>query len=255
MVNADTASVRNRPPGRPTVLWDFDGTLVAREGNWRAALLTALDRVAADHGVTLELLREGLRDGFPWHRPDVAHPQLHTPEVWWRDLDATLRRAYLVAGIDERTAGRAAAQVRDVYVDVRYWSVFDDTRPALRRLRDGGYRNVIVQQPRPRDSAISFVRPRPLGDLIDAVLTSAVTGYEKPHPAMFRAGPRAGRPPRPGVDGRRQPDRRRRLEPTAVGIPASPGPSLGAESRRHLGAGRGRRSRSSLASAGPRRPS
>ncbi len=184
MVNADTASVRNRPPGRPTVLWDFDGTLVAREGNWRAALLTALDQVTDDHDVTLELLRDGLRDGFPWHRHDVAHPQLHTPELWWKDLDATLRRAYLVAGIDERTAGRAAAAVRDVYVDVQYWSVFDDTRPALRRLRDGGYRNVIVSNHIPELS--DLVRDLGLSDLIDAVLTSAVTGYEKPHPGMFR---------------------------------------------------------------------
>jgi len=171
------------PPGSPTVLWDFDGTLVARNGNWRAALLTALDRVAAGHGVTQERLREGLRDSFPWHRPETPHPQLNTPEVWWRDLDPALRRAYLIAGTDEATAGRAAAQVRDVYVDARHWSVFDDTRPALKRLRDHGYRNVIVSNHVPELG--DLVVRLGLGDLIDDVLTSAVTGYEKPHPAMF----------------------------------------------------------------------
>ncbi len=156
---------------------------MARDGNWRAALLTALDQVTADHGVTLELLRAGLRDGFPWHRPEVPHPQLDTPERWWRALDAALRRAYIFAGTDEQTAGLAAAKVRDVYVDATYWTVFDDTRPALLRLRDGGYRNVIVSNHVPELD--DLVVRLGLGDLIDDVLTSAVTGYEKPHPAMF----------------------------------------------------------------------
>lgn len=75
-------------PG-PTVLWDFDGTLVARDGNWRAALLTALDQVTTDHGVTMERLREGLRDGFPWHRPEVPHPHLGTPDPRWNGCTTT----------------------------------------------------------------------------------------------------------------------------------------------------------------------
>ena len=181
--HAGWASAPRWPSGTPTVLWDFDGTLVARDGNWRAALLTALDQVAEGHGVTLELLREGLRDGFPWHRPETPHPQLNTPELWWHHLDPALRRAYVIAGTDEPTAGRAAAQVRDVYVDARHWSVFDDTRPALHRLRDHGYRNVIVSNHVPELG--DLVVRLGLADLIDDVLTSAVTGYEKPHPAMF----------------------------------------------------------------------
>ena len=32
----------------------------------------------------------------------------------------------MIAGTDELTAGLAAAKVRDVYVDARYWTVFDD---------------------------------------------------------------------------------------------------------------------------------
>ena len=69
------------PSGTPTVLWDFDGTLVARDGNWRAALLTALDRVAADHGVTLEMLRMGLRDDYLAPTRDAPPAPEHTRGV------------------------------------------------------------------------------------------------------------------------------------------------------------------------------
>ena len=94
-----------------------------------------------------------------------------------------MRRAYVTAGTDEQTAVLAAARVRDVYVDAQFWTVFDDTRPALRRLRDQGWRNVILSNHVPELG--DLVGRLGLAALIDVVVTSAVTGYEKPHPAMF----------------------------------------------------------------------
>jgi putative hydrolase of the HAD superfamily len=183
----------SRPPAAPTVLWDFDGTLVTRQDNWRGALLTALDRLTADHGVTMEQLRAGLRDGFPWHRPDRPHPQLDTPDRWWDEIDTTVLRAYRRAGVDETTASRAAAAVRETYLDDSYWSVFSDSRPALQRLHESGYQNVIVSNRVPELD--DLVRRVGLADLIDLTLTSAATGYEKPHPVMFDlAVEAAGRP-------------------------------------------------------------
>jgi hypothetical protein len=35
--------------------------------------------------------------------------------------------------MDETTASRAAAAVREPYLDDSYWSVFSDSRPALQR--------------------------------------------------------------------------------------------------------------------------
>jgi putative hydrolase of the HAD superfamily len=63
--------------------------------------------------------------------------------------------------------------------------VFEDTVPALQRLRIHGSRNVILSNHVPE-----------LGDLVDDlglrpyvedVVCSAVTGYEKPHPQAFAA--------------------------------------------------------------------
>ena len=61
------------------LIWDFDGTLAYREGQWPAwtqALMEVLDREIPGHGAALEPLRPFLRAGFPWHSPEIHHPHL-----------------------------------------------------------------------------------------------------------------------------------------------------------------------------------
>jgi FMN phosphatase YigB (HAD superfamily) len=91
----------------------------------------------------------------------------------------------------------AAALVPRVYVDPRHWVVFDDTGPALTRLREAGWRHIIVCNHVPE--LAQLVQDLGLADFIDEVLTSATVGYEKPHPEMFAiALARAGSPTRHG---------------------------------------------------------
>jgi phosphoglycolate phosphatase-like HAD superfamily hydrolase len=66
------------------LVWDFDGTLAHRPGMWRGCLVETLDAHEPGHGIDAERLRPFLRDGFPWHRPQVAHPELSDPDAWWR---------------------------------------------------------------------------------------------------------------------------------------------------------------------------
>ncbi len=180
-------------PGRPqdspgrgqdgVVLWDFDGTLAWRSGMWRAALITALDRVSDGHGLGGEELRSGLQNGFPWHRPDDVHLHLDTAQAWWAALHPMLVHAYEQAGVDHDLAVAAATRVPEAYVDPSYWTVFDDTRPVLTRLREAGWRHVVLSNHVPE--LPNLVHDLGLDDLIADVITSAVTGYEKPHPQMF----------------------------------------------------------------------
>ena len=175
------------------VFWDFDGTLAWREGMWRSALIQALDEVCAGHRVTPEAIRPGLVDGFLWHRADQPHHHLNIPERWWQALGPLFVRAYEQAGVDHHTALAAAAQVPRVYVDPRHWAVFDDTKPTLTRLREAGWRHIIVSNHVPE--LPQLVQDLGLAEFIDEVLTSATTGYEKPHPQVFAiALARAGSP-------------------------------------------------------------
>jgi putative hydrolase of the HAD superfamily len=172
------------------VLWDFDGTLAFRDGMWVGCLIKVLDEQAPGHAFCADDLRPSLRDGFPWHTPDVPHPELADTDAWWAPVETLLVRAYARLGYDEdraRTLGRLA---RRRYVDPACgWRLFDDTIPVLTQLRDDGWRHVILSNHVPELPAI--VDHLGLGGLIGAVVNSAAIGYEKPHPEAFAAARRA----------------------------------------------------------------
>jgi putative hydrolase of the HAD superfamily len=203
--------------GPKAVLWDFDGTLAWRVGRWSDCLVEALDLVHENHGVTRDAVRPGLQGGFPWHRPHEGHRHLDTAHRWWSALLVVVVEAYRRVGVDPDVARAAADLVPGVYVDPQYWRVFADTRPALTRLRAAGWRHVIVSNHVPELPGL--VRGLGLDDLVDLVVTSAASGYEKPHPEMFAfALAQAGSPERVWMVGD---NRVADLGgATAVGIPA-----------------------------------
>ena len=176
------------------IFWDFDGTLAHRPGLWGGCLLEVLDEHRAGHGVELERLRALLRNGFPWHEPAVAHPELAEPDAWWARVEGLLSAAYEGVGIESEASRKLARLARERYVDHTCgWQLFDDTLPVLERLRSEGWRHAILSNHVPELPAL--VTGLGLSPLLDCVLSSAVTGYEKPNPKAFElALERCGQP-------------------------------------------------------------
>jgi len=167
-----------------TVLWDFDGTLAQRPGMWAGCLVEALDEHEPGHSVRADDVRPFLRDGFPWHAPLTPHPELSDPEAWWRSVGGLLARAYAGVGIEQARAARLATLARRRYVDpAAGWTLFPDTTPVLSTLRDAGWRHVILSNHVPE--LPELVLGLGLDGLVDAVITSAAIGYEKPHPEAY----------------------------------------------------------------------
>jgi putative hydrolase of the HAD superfamily len=167
------------------VMWDFDGTLARRPGLWSTCVLEVLDEHAPGHSGSRDRIRADLKNGFPWHRADEPHPELCEPDAWWGSLDPLLGRAFSGAGIDAAEHARLAQEFRVRFVDGSVgWEVFDDTRPALQATADAGWRNVILSNHVPELPAL--VAALGLSDLVESVFTSAVIGYDKPHPEAFR---------------------------------------------------------------------
>jgi len=174
------------------VFWDFDGTLAFRHGLWRGSLIEALTAVAPNHCVGADEVAQNLTGGFPWHQPDVEHRHLDA-DAWWAALTPLFERAYTLAGVTRPVASAAASGVRAHYCDTRRFSLFADTRPVLEQLAREGWRHLIVSNHVPELPEI--VHALGLDDVIETVLTSAHTGYEKPNPKMFaEAVARAGTP-------------------------------------------------------------
>lgn len=169
------------------LIWDFDGTLAHRRGEtgWSLLLAEALDAEEPGHSHSAETFRPYLREGFPWHSPDVAHPELCEPEAWWASVRPVLARAYEACGYPPERAVELAAAAQRLYVDPAGWSLFDDTLPALERLSAQGWTHAILSNHVPELGRI--VAGLGLDGLIARLSCSAETGYEKPHPRAFQA--------------------------------------------------------------------
>jgi len=168
------------------LIWDFDGTLAHRRGEkgWSRLLEEVLDAEEPGHGHSAETFRSYLRDGFPWHRPDVAHVELcGNADGWWGGVNPLLAGAYEGVGYPPARALELAGAVRRLYVDPAGWSLFDDTLLALEQLRGQGWTHAILSNHVPELGAI--VAGLGLDRLVAACSCSADTGYEKPHPLAY----------------------------------------------------------------------
>ncbi len=167
------------------VLWDFDGTLGYREGLWSACAIEVLDEHSPGHGVTVEMVRESFKGGFFWNRHEQPHTHLTDPEDWWAAMTPMLVSGLERCGVAPARTGEIAQAVRMRFVDPSIgWRLFEDVPEALALTRDAGMRNAILSNHVPELPAI--VAGLGLGPLVERVFTSAATGYEKPHPEIFR---------------------------------------------------------------------
>lgn len=175
------------------IFWDFDATLGERPGHWRGAVRDALTEVLGEHEFSTEQIAGELMTGFPWHQPDLPHPQLSDPDDWWAHLATVLAAAVRRLGVPPRPAADAASRVRYQFTDPASWRLFDDTKAALDQLADLGWRHVVVSNHVPELPQI--LASLGLDGCFADVVNSAAIGYEKPHPMAFRiAMERAGQP-------------------------------------------------------------
>jgi putative hydrolase of the HAD superfamily len=168
-----------------TLIWDFDGTLGFRDGMWTGTILQVLDAHVPGHRIGRDDIRPHLQSGFPWHDWQTIRPMNLSPEAWWNRLDSVFVAAFQQgAGLDPDTSVRLAKRVRSLYLDARYWHLFDDVLPCLDALDSAGWTHFILSNHVPElDELIAALG---LKTRFAKVFNSAKTGVEKPHPSAFR---------------------------------------------------------------------
>jgi putative hydrolase of the HAD superfamily len=146
------------------------------------------ETLAAEHPasiLTADAFRRHLAAGFPWHGWRTSHAEWATGDGWWARLLPLLAAAFVANGSTAGDARRLAEAARARYVAPATFDIYDDAVPTLRRLASAGWRHAILSNHVPELAAI--VAATPLGDLIDHVVSSGVSGYDKPHLGAYAA--------------------------------------------------------------------
>ncbi len=169
-----------------TILWDFDGTLAHRPGLWSQCLAELANAAGGGKHFDRALFAAHLNSGFPWHAPEQAHSHLQTPSAWWSALEPVFSHAFeRGAQFDANMARLLAAQVRERYLDPSGWQVFDDVHLALAALTQAGWSHVVLSNHVPELPALMDTLG--LAHHFQGIISSASSGYEKPHPQAFAA--------------------------------------------------------------------
>ncbi len=170
--------------GKRLLLWDFDGTLGQRPGRWSGTLVEVLDAELPGHGYLREQISAELKTRYLWNQSDVAHPQLSDPDAWWRHMTGVITEALTRVGLPPGQAAHVAGLLRARYTDPAHWQLYPDTVPALTELSELGWNHAVLSNHVPELS--SLITALGIAPRFDAIVNSAVIGYEKPHPEAFR---------------------------------------------------------------------
>lgn len=177
------------------VLWDFDGTLAHREGFWSECLADIVNRRFPERQVTAATFSPYLQAGFPWHALQ-RDPRSHrgsrcavaSAEPGARGSDRA-RGCCLCATSSAPQAADLARSVRLEYLAPNAWQVYADVVPCLTSLIEQGWMQVVLSNHVPE--LPDLVSALGLAQYFSAVVTSGMSGYEKPHPEAFEVVCRA----------------------------------------------------------------
>lgn len=178
------------------LFWDFHGTLTHPDKLWSINVWRAARELLPDCPVTLENVIACLdNDGFPWHHPEQARPDLTEPRLWWEHVDRLFYNTLLRCGLTDKEAGSATPHIREKILDVRNYRLFEQAGEVLAALRKAGWRHYMVSNNFPELQELCGALG--IAPYFSGFITSALVGYEKPRREIFeQALDKAGRPER-----------------------------------------------------------
>lgn len=166
------------------LVWDFDNTLAYRDGMWTRSLYHVLKRNGYNH-ISEDDLRPHFQKGFPWHRHSESHADYFEGRTWWEYTNTIIKQALLVNGIVDAKATELTNQMKDEYLDIQKWCLFDDTIRNLEEAIQRGHSNYILSNHVPELNQL--VQGLGIDQYFTKVISSAEVGYEKPNCMIFNS--------------------------------------------------------------------
>lgn len=163
------------------LFFDFDMTLGYRISMWRDTVkeLLAESDIIADELECVDFLRDGK---YPWARSELSHTEFFKGLEWWEFVQKYIKES-LCKKYSREIAEKVAKAFPERYCDIKYWRVFEDTVPALKRLKEKGYRLFILSNHVPE--ARQIIKKLELDSYFDKMIFSSEYEYEKPNKKIF----------------------------------------------------------------------
>ncbi|MGL4612199.1 MAG: HAD family hydrolase [Trueperaceae bacterium] len=169
---------------RGYLIWDFDDTLAFNKKRWAGVLHELVLRELPDYSATVEDIRRYMQSGFYWHTPEIGHAHIENRDQWWEGIYPQLELALASNHVELEIAKKLTREFPEAYLELSNWSLFDDTLSTLRQLSERGWQHLILSNHVPELE--SLVTVLGLSGHVEKIFNSALIGYEKPHPEMFR---------------------------------------------------------------------
>ena len=115
------------------LFFDFDMTLAYRLKMWRDTVreLLSEENIKAEKTDCPDFFKDRK---YPWARSDLSHTEFFKGLEWWEFV-----KEYIVEKLSKKypygTAKKVAEAFPKRYCDLNYWKVFEDTVPALKKLK------------------------------------------------------------------------------------------------------------------------
>ncbi len=170
---------------KPTLFWDFHGTLTEPDLNWFAAAEHAAAHVAPGKPLTRDMLEQHLHGTcLPWFIvPDRDTRHLSGSGAWWASSEAEFVKMFIKCGFTEAEAEKMAPMMRPYVLDASHYTLWPDTMETLAELKKRGYKSYILSNNFPELDGI--VRELGLMPYFDGVVVSGEVGYDKPRREIF----------------------------------------------------------------------
>jgi len=125
-----------------------------------------------------------LSTGFPWHSYEISHKDFFKGESWWNYMNMYFSNIINKLGINESTAFDISKQIKDKYLELSNWYVYEDVIPCLVSTIRSGYKNIILSNHVPELK--SLVKELGLSNYFTEIYSSANIGYEKPNIEIYK---------------------------------------------------------------------
>ncbi len=165
------------------ILWDFDGTLGYREGNWEEAIFELSSDKVIKNNSNSDLIGQMLQTGFPWHQPQIYFEAQTNGDDWWTYVMPRFIEIFKALGYAQSEAIEKANQIPQQYGKLEKWKIYNDTIACLMKLQNHNWKSVLVTNNIPEFPFI--LKHLNVENYFDAVFVSSLIGFNKPNPLIL----------------------------------------------------------------------